>query len=203
MEAGNQNQKAEASKTTLIYDKAINYAFQQNAIPVVKELRFWNDGNSRKDLRFRLTTEPAFAEPVEVRLQAIDAGAEFRVAPMDLKLSPDFLAGLNEKVSGWLKCEVVEAGVCVCSQSEPISLLARNEWCGLASLPEILAAFVLPNDSAIMTILDRAAGLLREHTGRSAFNGYQDKSHKRAWEQAAAVYKAIADLGIRDRKSVV
>ena len=85
--------------------------------------------------------EPAFAQPAEVRLQGIDAGGEFRVAPFDLKLSPDFLVKLNEKVSGWLRVEAVEGDSIVCSLTEPISLLARNEWCGLVSLPEILAAF--------------------------------------------------------------
>jgi len=181
-------------KISLVYDQAINYAFQQNAIPVVKELRFCNDATPRKNLIIRITTEPAFAEPVELRLQGIDAGGEFRVAPLDLKLSPDFLVKLNEKVSGWLKVEVVEGDSIICSKTEPVSLLARNEWCGLVSLPEILAAFILPNDTAVMTILNRAAELLREHTGRSAFNGYQDKSRRRAWEQVAAIYKAVGSL---------
>ena len=191
------NDKPDILKISLVYDKAINYAFQQNAIPVVKELRFCNDGTTRKNLIIRIVTEPAFAEPVEIRLQSIDVGGEFRVAPLDLKLSPDFLASLNEKVSGWLKIEVVEGDCVVCARTDPISLLARNEWCGLVSLPEILAAFILPNDAAVMTILNRAAELLREHTGRAAFNGYQDKSHKRAWEQVASIYKAIGELGIR------
>jgi very-short-patch-repair endonuclease len=48
-----------------------------------------------------------------------------------------------------------------------------------------------------MTILNRAAELLREHTGRSALNGYQDKSRRRAWEQVAAIYKAVGEHGIR------
>lgn len=184
-------------KISLVYDRAISYAFQQNAIPVVKELRFCNDRTPRKNLLIRVTTEPAFAEPVELRLQGIDAGGEFRVAPLDLKLSPDFLSELNEKVSGWLKVAVVEGDSIICSQTEPISLLTRNEWCGLVSLPEILAAFVLPNDAAVMTILNRAAELLRESTGRSALNGYQEKSHERAWKQLAAIYRAVGELGIR------
>lgn len=46
---------------TLSYDHSINYAFQQNAIPVVKELHFKNDATPRKDLMIRVTTEPAFA----------------------------------------------------------------------------------------------------------------------------------------------
>lgn len=178
-------------------DPGINYAFQQNAIPVIKELRLRNDATPRRNLLLRVSTEPAFAEPVELRLQAIDAAGEFHIAPLDLRLSHDFLAALNEKVSGWLKVEVIENETVISSKAEAITLLARNEWCGLVSLPEILAAFVLPNDFAVMKILSRAAELLREHTGRSAFNAYQDKSRKRVWEQIAAIYKATAELGIR------
>ena len=76
-------------------------------------------------------------------------------------------------------------------------MLAHNEWCGLVALAEILAAFVLPNDPAVMTILSRASELLKEAKGRSSLNAYQDKSRKRAWEQVAAIYKAIGELEIR------
>lgn len=186
-----------APTLAITFDSAINYAFQQNAIPVVKELRFQNDGVARKDVVIRVSTEPAFAAPAEIRIQAIEAQGEFRVAPLDLKLSHDFLASLNERVAGWLKVEVLEGETVICSRTEAVSLLARNEWCGLVALPEILAAFILPNDPAVMPILGRASELLRESTGRAGLNGYQDKSRKRAWEQLAAIYKAIAELGIR------
>ncbi len=186
-----------APSLVISHDSAINYAFQQNAIPVVKELRFQNDDVARKDLVIRVSTEPAFASPAEIRIQAIEPKGEFRVSPLDLKLSHDFLAGLNEKVAGWLKVEVVAGDALLCSRTESVSLLARNEWCGLVSLPEILAAFILPNDPGLMPILSRASDLLREATGRGALNGYQDKSRKRAWEQVAAIYKAVAELGIR------
>lgn len=185
------------SHLTLIYDHSINYAFQQNAIPVVKELILQNNGVARRDLMLRVTTEPAFAPAVEVRLQSIEPAGEFRVSPLDMKLSHDFLADLNEKVAGWLKVEMLEGGEAVQTITEAISLLARNEWCGLVALPEILAAFVLPNDPAVMTVLGRASDVLKEATGRSELNGYQDKSRKRAWEQVAAIYKAIGELGIR------
>ncbi|MEI6076203.1 MAG: DUF4011 domain-containing protein [Verrucomicrobiota bacterium] len=187
----------EVAKISLVYDKAINYAFQQNAIPVIKEFKFCNDGTARKNLRIKLTTEPAFAEPVEILLQGIAPQGEYRAAPLELKLRPNFLSELGEKISGLFKCAVVDGDEVICSLAEPVSLLARNEWCGLVSLPEILAAFVLPNDPAVMQILDRGAAVLREHTGQSAFNGYQDKNHRRAWEQVAAIYKAISELGIR------
>ncbi|HEY4415867.1 MAG TPA: DUF4011 domain-containing protein, partial [Verrucomicrobiae bacterium] len=179
------------------FDKAINYAFQQNSIPVIKELIFCNDETAKKNLSIRITTEPLFAEEILIHLQSLEPLKEFRVSPVDLKLSHDFLAGLNEKISGWLKLEVFEGDSAICSCREGISVLARNEWCGLSSLPEILAAFVQPNNPAVIKILSRASAILKEYTGRSALNAYQDKSRKRAWEQMASIYKSVSELGIR------
>lgn len=189
---------------SVISDQAINYAFQQNSIPVVKELRVHNIGKElRKSLVVRMTTEPLFANPNEIHLQELGAGAEFRDAPIDLKLSPEFLGELNEKLSGLLRVDICQKGSngeperTLHSIVHPVDLLARNEWCGLISLPEILAAFVLPNDPAIMPLLGRASEILRASTGRADLNGYQDKNRKRVWEQVAAIYKAVAELKLR------
>jgi len=187
----------DAPQIQLSFDRVINYAFQQNAIPLVRELLFKNDGQKRENLVLCVASEPAFTEKFELRIQRIDSGGELRLAPLDLKLSHDFLARLNEKVASYIKIELREGETVVCSKTESVSLLARNEWCGLVSLPEILAAFVLPNDRAVMTILSRAAEILRGNTGRAAFNSYQDKSRQRAWEQIASIYRAIGELGIR------
>lgn len=181
----------------MTFDRSVNYAFQQNAIPFVKELRLRNNGVSRRDVLLRLNAEPSFAEPAEIRLQALEGGGEFRLAPVEMQLSHNFLAELNERVSGFIRLEMLEGEQLVQTLLEPVSLLARNEWCGLVALPEILAAFVLPNDPAVMTVLGEAASLLENATGRSSLNGYQDKSRKRVWEQVAAIYKAIAGLGLR------
>ena len=56
---------------TVTFDSSINYAFQQNAIPVVKDLQFQNDSVARKDLTIRVSTEPAFATPTEIRVQSV------------------------------------------------------------------------------------------------------------------------------------
>ncbi len=192
-----ENSPTKSASVRLTYDRSINFAFQQNAIPVVREIQFENDAISRKDLLVRISTEPAFAQPAELRLQAIAADEVYRASAIDLKLSPDFLSAIDERVAGWLKVEVLHAGDPLCSVTEPVALLARNEWCGLVSLPEILAAFILPNDPAVMNVLGRASELLREHTGRGALSGYQDKSRMRAWEQVAAIYRAIGELAIR------
>ncbi|HUS33771.1 MAG TPA: DUF4011 domain-containing protein [Verrucomicrobiae bacterium] len=184
-------------RITFTYDPAINYAFQQNLIPVLRELVVRNGDSPRKELKVSLRTEPAFADAVELHIHSLEADGEFKVGPLDLKLSRSFLEDLKEQVTGSLHVEVMEGESVVGQKTESITLLPMNEWCGLASLPEILAAFVLPDDPAVTKILSRASKVLCDQTRRSEFNGYEDKSRKRAWEQVGAIYKAVADLGIR------
>ncbi len=180
----------------LTHDRAINYAFQQNALPVIQDLLLRNEGAPQRSLVLRITTEPAFAAPLDLALPALEPGGEFRAGPLELTLLPDVLGSLTETVSGWLRLSVLEEGVELYTQREPVSLLAVNTWCGLASLPEILAAFVLPNDPAVTSLLGRAAELLRAATGQTVLNGYQDRNRQRAWEQVAAIYRALGELGI-------
>jgi len=62
------------------FDPAINYSFQQTAIPVVKELLFQNDGVARKDLVISIATEPTFAASPEILSQSIEATGKFHVS---------------------------------------------------------------------------------------------------------------------------
>ena len=180
-----------------VHDASTSFAFQQNAIPLVREVRILNGPVIRKDVRLRITSSPAFTEPFELRIASLAADEEHLASHLDITLNPDYLLGLKERVAGILQFEIFEEDVSIHSQSSPIALLAMNEWCGLTSLPEILAAFVLPNDPAVMQVLGRAADLLRENTGRAALSGYQDKSRQRAMFQLAAIYAAVMELRIR------
>ena len=56
-------------RITFTYDPAINYAFQQNSIPVLRELVIRNGNFPRKELKVSLRTEPAFADPIELHIQ--------------------------------------------------------------------------------------------------------------------------------------
>src|SRR5688572_14764936 len=57
-------------RITFTYDPAINYAFQQNMIPVLRELVVRNSDFPRKELKVSLRTEPAFADAVELHIQS-------------------------------------------------------------------------------------------------------------------------------------
>ncbi|MDR0535474.1 MAG: DUF4011 domain-containing protein [Puniceicoccales bacterium] len=205
-----------------VCDSTLNHAFQQNNIPVIKEARLQNDGTPRRNLLLRANSEPPFVEPAEFRIEELAPHAVWTASPLPLRFNPSFLASLNERVRGRLTLTLHEqplpldgpmphpdadgarepalpapSGPPLAVAAHDVALLAPNEWCGLAALPEILAAFVLPNDPAVESVLSNAAGILGESTGRAALNGYQEKSRSRVRAQTAAIFAALASLRIR------
>jgi hypothetical protein len=74
------NETPELPQISLVYDQGINYAFQQNAIPVIKELRFCNDVTVRKNLIIRIVAGACRSFGVQ--------GCDCRVIPLSaVKLS--------------------------------------------------------------------------------------------------------------------
>lgn len=71
-----------------------------------------------------------------------------------------------------------------------VELLARNQWGGIGHLPEMVAAFVQPNDQAIDRLLKGAALALQTGGKSGSIDGYTHGS-KRAWELASGIWAAV------------
>lgn len=182
----------------LDYDRTVNYAMQQNDVPVVKGLRIFNCTDTvLRDLIVRITTEPAFAASWEARVTAINPSETFNLGVVDLPLSHDFLAGLTERVAGSLLVEVLQDNAILSTSTQRIDVLAYDEWNGLQSIPEILAAFVTPNHPVVESVLSDTAGILGTWTGNSSISGYQSRDPQRVALTAAAVYAALQQRNIR------
>ena len=107
-------------------DRRINYAMQQNDVPVVKALHIENRTDTPlRDLQIRILAEPAFAQGWTTHLASIGEEATYNVEAIDLLLSPDFLGQLTERVRGQLWIEVTQGGDTLARFAEPVELLAR------------------------------------------------------------------------------
>ncbi len=80
--------------------------------------------------------------------------------------------------------------------TQDIRILAHNEWGGTAGIPDILAAFVQPNDPAVARIIHDASDLLRASGKMDSFEGYQG-SKTRVWEQVQAIWGAVCRMDVR------
>jgi len=173
-------------------DRRVNFALQQNDVPVVKAVHVANrSGATLRNVRVRITTEPPFAEPWETPIESVAALASHDLTAVDLVLSPRMLGELTERVRGQLRVALLSGEAQIAECVEPVELLARDEWSGLASLPEILAAFVMPNHPALEPVLRDAADLLGAWTGDPALSGYQSRDSRRVHTTTGAIYAAL------------
>jgi len=180
-----------------LHDQTVNFAMQQNHVPVIKRLRLTNDGESSlTNLRVKLTCDPEFARPWEMTVASVPAAQTVDVGVVDLQLLPTYLAGLTERVDGRLTLTVCQDEALLYQSESEIAVLAFDEWNGSQTLPEIIAAFVTPNYPEIAKLLRLAADILKEWTGDSSLNGYQSKDPMRARQQAAAIYAALQQQNI-------
>jgi very-short-patch-repair endonuclease len=192
------NEEKMAVSVKLDYDRTVNYAMQQNDVPVVKALRIFNGTDATlRDIKVRIIMEPAFAVPWESRITCINPCEIFNLGVVDLQLAHDFLASLTERVAGTLLVEVLHDDVVLSTSSHRIDVLAYDEWNGLQSIPEILAAFVTPNHPVVESVLSDTAGVLGAWTGNSSISGYQSRDPQRVAFAAAAIYASLQKRKIR------
>ena len=176
----------------LIHDNTVNYAMQQNHVPLVKRLCLINNGSKDiEQITVTITTEPEFSTPWSTTIAVLPVGQRLDLGVIDIQLIPAFLGSLTERLAGMLIISIKDNEDLIYSSTSPIDILSYDEWNGTRSLPEIIAAFVLPNHPDIAGILHSTTAHLRERTGSPSLDAYQSKDHKRVRQQLASIYSAL------------
>jgi hypothetical protein len=203
----NSSHQVDACGIIIDYSERINFAFQQNSIPVIRRLEILN--NSEADwyhVSCRINALPNWSESINLDIAHIPAGTAYTFTDVPLKLDLDFLAKLSERVLGELRVELWtsekqaldEAPPLskVFEQSYPVEVYAYDEWTGLRTLPEILGAFVTPNLAVVEQLLSNATQLLGKRTQSSSLDGYQANSKKRVYSILDAIYDSVREQSI-------
>lgn len=176
----------------------LNFACHQSAFAFLRDLRIENDDLdlTLDDVLVTLSSDPAFLKPKSWRLDRIAPDEPVSVKDRDIKLDGDFLLNLSDSVRGTITITVEKDGLIIGEQTTAVELLAYNEWGGAGYMPELLAAFSMPNDPAVDRVLREASLVLRKAGKPDGIDGYKVGSRQRVWEIASAIYTAIANLGI-------
>ncbi|MDZ4821215.1 MAG: DUF4011 domain-containing protein [Planctomycetota bacterium] len=174
-----------------------NYASWQNSVPLLKSLEVRNGFNEAiRDLTLSVQSSPGFIRPKQWVVDRVDAGSEIVLRDRDVQLDADYLNGLNEAERGALTFQLTAGDTVVAVARKELRVLARDEWGGLNSGGELLAAFVMPNDPAIAKVLKIAGDVLAKHGHDSALNGYQSHDPRRAYMLVASLWSAVASSGL-------
>ena len=174
-------------------DPTLGYASIQNAVPVLRSLRLTN----RTDQTFErlvvlITCAPSFAQGVKLQFDQLAPGETRRISPIDLRPDHSYLADLQEAIKASIRVSVVHGAEELAHADHAITVLAYDQWAGTRALPELLAAFCMPNNPAVDVLVGRASKLLRSSHPDLSMDGYQSKSRDVVWKQVSALYSVIA-----------
>lgn len=174
-------------------DATLGYASIQNSVPVVRSLRLTNHGaEPLENLQVLVTCNPRFARGVKLRFDRLAPSESRRISPVDLHPDHTFLAELQESVSAVVKVTVLTGTNERAHSAQPMEVLAYDQWAGTRALPELLAAFCMPNNPAVDILIGKASKLLRRQHSELSMNGYQSKNREVVWKQVSAIYSTIS-----------
>ncbi|WP_345952877.1 DUF3320 domain-containing protein [Mucilaginibacter sp. PAMB04168] len=181
----------------LDHSPAINFAFQQNHVPVIRSLTIKNNsGLHWENVKLNIESEPDFAAIWNGDISILHNGEEQVFKNIPIHISSKYLAELTERVSGKFILTVTAGNDVIFREHYRIELLAYDQWNGVAVLPEMLAAFITPNHPEIVKIIKNASELLKTWTGSPSFDEYQSRNPNRVRKQMAAIFEAIVAMDL-------
>lgn len=173
--------------------RQVTFATHQNDIAVIADLALLNNSDETlENLQLKLACEPALVAPRSWQIDRIAAKGELRLKDRKVSLAGAMLSGLSERRRGEISLSLEKNGELVAEWHQDLVGLAHNEWGGAGTMPELIAAFVMPNDPAIAEILREAGEVLRRAGRQPALDGYQSRSRQRVWQIASAIWSAVA-----------
>lgn len=172
----------------------LNLADFQNSVPALRELAVVNGTeNGLSDLTLSISSEPAFVRTRAWMLDAVGSGDTYHLKDLDLQIDGALLSRLTEAECATLKFDLRSRRapeVRIAEYQLTVELLPRNQWGGIGQLPEMIAAFVQPNDPAVDRLLRSAAQALQQAGLDSAITGY-GAGPKHAWELGSGLWTAL------------
>ncbi|NLG03167.1 MAG: DUF4011 domain-containing protein, partial [Clostridia bacterium] len=170
----------------------INFAMQQNYVPVVRKLIVTNlTDKNLNEVRISITFLPEFAQTYETVISLLEPGVPMELAPVKLLLNAEYLLSLTEKMAGTVQIEATIGDEVIGTVNDQIELLAYDEWPGAAIMPELLSAFVTPNHPMVGEVISEASLYLNKWTNNPSFTGYQRNNPNAVLQQMAAIYAAL------------
>ncbi|KXW57348.1 RecBCD enzyme subunit RecD [Ferrovum myxofaciens] len=176
----------------IVSDPTTGYAAIQNSVPVVRVITLSNKGDARlTNIELLVHCSPSFALGTKNRFESLVPGENRKISPIDLQPDHGYLSNLDESERATISVTVISEGLTVAELKREIEVLAYDQWAGTRSLPELLAAFCMPNSRVVDQLIGKSSALLRKSSTDLSMNGYQSKNRERVWKQVSAIYSTL------------
>ena len=140
------NANMENFSAELAFIPLFNLALQQNALPVIYELKLINNTDKTiENLNCIFSATPDFIHEKAITVQKINSHEELVLDRLDIKLNYNFLSSLSERVKCELRLQITDCENILFKKNFDCEAFAPDQWLGPRVMPELLASFVTPN----------------------------------------------------------
>lgn len=175
----------------------VTFASHQNDVAIVLSLAVANEtADQIDDLTVEISADPPIIAPRFWQIDRIPAGGETLIRDRKVPLAGGMLQELTEAMRAEARLTLRQGDAILAEERFPLRALARNEWGGARHMPELLAAFVTPNDPAVSRVLKDASAILKSAGRKSSIDGYTSKDRARVWELASGIWAAVTARNI-------
>ena len=175
----------------------ITFASHQNDVPTILSLAIENNSeNDLEGLTLSVRSDPAVLGQRTWTIDRISSKSQLRPKDVRVPLAGGLLDKLTDKLRSDVTFTLRQGELVLAEEHFTVEALARNEWGGSRFMPELLAAFVTPNDSSIQHLLKESSGILVSSGRDGSIDGYQKKSRKRVWEVMSGIWAAVSARSI-------
>ncbi|HEY0890270.1 MAG TPA: DUF4011 domain-containing protein [Nocardioides sp.] len=180
--------------------EAISYALAHNQRNVVTDVALTTSEDHRgAELKIEICDDEGPVSHAYSRVVDLAAEQVVNIPEPAVRLDPAALLQNKERRPGWVIVSVIVDGQPIAQARKDVLILAGNQWqsrpSGLAM--EMLAAYVMPNDPAISSLLGEATVHLERQTGRSALDGYQSGDSDRIDAIVGSIWEAARARSVR------
>ena len=168
-------------------------AFLQNQYPLVSSMTLSSelDGKIVSDIRVVLTADPDVIHASSWDLDFLEPGTSSILLNKSVRISSEYLSGLTEQVEVQLKFKIFSGAELLQTMHQSTTLMPKNQWAGFNGMPELLAAFCMPNSEFIEELVRLVSQTLSASGLPAQIDGYQSKTRDKPHQMLSALWNVI------------
>ncbi len=173
-------------------------AFQQNQYPLITLLAIKLDAEDepQKDIKVTLKSDPEFFESIEWNIDYLAPGERIELQLQSVRISVQSLDELTDKIITNLSLKATTHDKLLDEKIFNSTFMPKTHWGGESQMPELLAAFSLPNSPYIEELVVKASQLLRASNLPSQLDGYQSQTREKPYSVASALWAVVQSENI-------
>lgn len=179
-------------------------AFCHNRIQLLRSVTLRNVSDfNLKNLELEITSSPKFFSDHLMRIGEISSDRYSKLSQIELSVDKTMLSYLSASVSSTVNICVKSQGEVLAEHQEQVLLIPYDTVPALSHYPELIAAFVTPDQTEVRTIGDSVYKYIADESVPSNMDMWKGADRDTAYAIISALYESVRSLRITYNASSV